>query len=219
MEVPVLKNILDANDRLAEANSRLFAENGVTVLNFMSSPGAGKTSLIIRTLEAAKDHGIRLAVIDGDIASSIDADRIAAFGVPAVQINTGGACHLDANMVGKALPEIDLAGIDLLIIENVGNLVCPAEFRLGEHKKVMLLSVTEGDDKPLKYPLMFSEADALVVNKIDLIEKTNFDLDGFKETIGTLNPGVEMFLVSCTSGEGLAPWGDWVVHQLKKKET
>lgn len=215
MEVPVLKNILETNDKIAAANARLFDDNGVTVLNFMSSPGAGKTSLVIKTLEAAKAAGILLAVIDGDIASTVDADRVAAFGVPAVQINTGGACHLDANMIKNALPKIDMAAIDLLIIENVGNLVCPAEFQLGEHKKVMLLSVTEGDDKPLKYPLMFSEADALVVNKMDLLANTNFNMDSFKETIRSMNPDMEMFLVSCTSGFGLDAWGEWMVKQVR----
>ena len=216
MEIQVLKNILETNDRIAAANARLFDDNGVTVLNFMSSPGAGKTSLVIKTLEAVKAAGIALAVIDGDIASTVDADRIAAFGVPAVQINTGGACHLDANMIKNALPKIDLAAIDLLIIENVGNLICPAEFRLGEHKKVMLLSVTEGDDKPLKYPLMFSEADALVVNKMDLLANTNFNMEGFQEIIGSMNPDVKMFLVSCTSGFGLDAWGEWMVKQVRE---
>jgi hydrogenase nickel incorporation protein HypB len=214
VEVPVLKNILATNDAIAEANAKLFKEKGLAVLNFMSSPGAGKTTLVIKTLEAAKRAGIPLAVIDGDIASTVDTDRVAAHGVPAVQINTGGACHLDANMISKALDKIDLDSITLLIIENVGNLVCPAEFKLGEHKKVMLLSVTEGDDKPLKYPLMFSEADALVINKIDLLAATNFNMDEFKKTIRLMNPDVEMFEVSCTTGEGLEAWDDWVVAQV-----
>lgn len=216
MEVPVLKNILATNDAIAEANAKLFKEKGLAVLNFMSSPGAGKTTLVIKTLEAAKRAGIPLAVIDGDIASTVDADRIAAHGVPAVQINTGGACHLDANMIRKALDNIDLDSIKLLIIENVGNLVCPAEFKLGEHKKVMLLSVTEGDDKPHKYPLMFSEADALVINKIDLLAATNFDMEEFKKTIKRMNPDVEMFVVSCTTGEGLDAWDEWFVSQVEE---
>lgn len=216
MEVPVLKNILATNDAIAEANAKLFKEKGLAVLNFMSSPGAGKTTLVIKTLEAAKRAGIPLAVIDGDIASTVDADRIAAHGVPAVQINTGGACHLDANMIRKALDNIDLDSIKLLIIENVGNLVCPAEFKLGEDKKVMLLSVTEGDDKPHKYPLMFSEADALVINKIDLLAATNFDMEEFKKTIKRMNPDVEMFVVSCTTGEGLDAWDEWFVSQVEE---
>ena len=215
MEVKVLKDILETNDAIAAANAKRFKENNVAVLNFMSSPGAGKTTLVIKTLEAMKRAGIALAVIDGDIASSVDADRVAAFGVPAVQINTGGACHLDANMIRNGLDKVDLAAIQLLIIENVGNLVCPAEFKLGEHKKVMLLSVTEGDDKPHKYPLMFSAADALVINKIDLIGATNFDMDGFKKTIREMNPNVEMFVVSCVSGEGLGAWDEWVVKQVR----
>ncbi len=216
MEVKVLKDILETNDNIAAANAAKFKENNVAVLNFMSSPGAGKTTLVIKTLEAMKRAGIPLAVIDGDIASSVDADRVAAFGVPAVQINTGGACHLDANMIRNGLDKVDLASIRLLIIENVGNLVCPAEFKLGEHKKVMLLSVTEGDDKPHKYPLMFSEADALVINKIDLIGSTNFDMEGFQKTIREMNPDVEMFIVSCTSGEGLEAWDEWVVKQVRE---
>jgi len=215
VEVKVLKDILETNDAIAAANAKRFKENNVAVLNFMSSPGAGKTTLVIKTLEAMKRAGIALAVIDGDIASSVDADRVAAFGVPAVQINTGGACHLDANMIRNGLDKVDLAAIQLLIIENVGNLVCPAEFKLGEHKKVMLLSVTEGDDKPHKYPLMFSAADALVINKIDLIGATNFDMDGFKKTIREMNPNVEMFVVSCVSGEGLGAWDEWVVKQVR----
>lgn len=216
MEIKVLKDILETNDAIAVANAKRFKENGVAVLNFMSSPGAGKTTLVIKTLEAMKQADIPLAVIDGDIASSVDADRVAAFGVPAVQINTGGACHLDANMIRNALDKVDLAAIKLLIIENVGNLVCPAEFKLGEHKKVMLLSVTEGDDKPHKYPLMFSEADALVINKIDILGATNFDMDGFKQTVREMNPDVEMFIVSCVTGEGLDAWGDWVVKQVRE---
>jgi len=214
VEVPVLKNILATNDAIAEANAKLFKEKGLAVLNFMSSPGAGKTTLVIKTLEAAKKAGIPLAVIDGDIASTVDTDRVAAHGVPAVQINTGGACHLDASMISKALDKIDLDSIKLLIIENVGNLVCPAEFKLGEHKKVMLLSVTEGDDKPHKYPLMFSEADALVVNKIDLLAFTDFNMDEFEKTIRSMNPDVDMFVVSCTTGGGLDAWEEWVIRQV-----
>lgn len=216
MEVKILKDILETNDNIAAVNAAKFRENGVAVLNFMSSPGAGKTTLVIKTLEAMRERGIELAVIDGDIASSVDADRVAAHGVVAIQINTGGACHLDANMIRNGLAKIDLKAIELLIIENVGNLVCPAEFKLGEDKKVMLLSVTEGDDKPHKYPLMFSEADALVINKIDMIGATNFDMEGFKKTILEMNPDVEMFIVSCTTGEGLEAWGEWVAAQVKE---
>lgn len=219
MEVRILKDILETNDNIAGMNSAKFKKNGVAVLNFMSSPGAGKTSLVIKTLEAMRERGIELAVIDGDIASSVDADRVAEHGVVAIQINTGGACHLDANMIRNGLEKIDLAAIELLIIENVGNLVCPAEFKLGEDKKVMLLSVTEGDDKPHKYPLMFSEADALVINKIDILGATNFDMDGFKKTILEMNPDVEMFIVSCVTGEGLDAWGEWVANQVREINT
>lgn len=216
MEVKILKDILETNDKIADMNAAKFKENGVAVLNFMSSPGAGKTTLVIKTLEAMRERGIELAVIDGDIASSVDADRIAEHGVVAIQINTGGACHLDANMIRNGLDKVDLTIIELLIIENVGNLVCPAEFKLGEDKKVMLLSVTEGDDKPHKYPLMFSEADALVINKIDMIGATNFDMEGFKKTILDMNPDVEMFIVSCVTGEGLEAWGEWVANQVRE---
>ncbi len=218
MEVKVLKDILEVNDVIAQENAKLFKDKGVTVLNIMSSPGAGKTSLILRTLEAARKDGIGVAVIEGDIASKIDAEKIQEHGVPAIQINTGGACHLDAHMIKSALAHLNLDGIAFLIIENVGNLVCPAEFNLGENKKVMLLSVTEGDDKPHKYPLMFSESDALVVNKTDLIGGTNFDMDGFRKTVLNMNPDIEIFEISCTTGKGIDKWAAWVTNQLSPRK-
>lgn len=214
MEVKVLKDILEVNDVIAQENARLFKEKGVIVLNIMSSPGAGKTSLILRTLEATRKNGIGVAVIEGDIASKIDAEKIQEQGAPAIQINTGGACHLDAHMIKSALAHLNLDGISLLIIENVGNLVCPAEFKLGENKKVMLLSVTEGDDKPHKYPLMFNESDALVVNKVDLIGGTNFDMNGFRKAVLNMNPDIKIFEVSCTTGQGIHNWTTWVTNQL-----
>lgn len=217
MEVKVLKDILEVNDVIAAENAKFFKEKKLTVFNIMSSPGAGKTSLILRTLEAMKKDGIGVAVIEGDIASKIDAERIQGYGAPAVQINTGGACHLDAHMIRSALPHLKLDGISLLIVENVGNLVCPAEFKLGEDKKVMLLSVTEGDDKPHKYPLMFTEADALIVNKIDLLSGTNFDMQDFIKTVHNMNSDIEIFQVSCTTGQGIDAWSLWAKSQLKRK--
>lgn len=208
-EVKVLKDILEANDAIAAENAKLFKDKGVTVFNIMSSPGAGKTSLTILTIEQARRSGIRIAVIEGDIASQIDAERIQETGAPAIQINTGGACHLDANMIRSALAHLDLNDFDLLIIENVGNLVCPAEFQLGETYRIMLFSVTEGDDKPHKYPLMFTEADALIVNKMDLLESTNFNMEGFRKTVLAMNPDIDIFEVSCTTGSGIDAWAGW----------
>ncbi|HUU40040.1 MAG TPA: hydrogenase nickel incorporation protein HypB, partial [Desulfatiglandales bacterium] len=168
MEIKVVKNILEANEVIASQNKKIFTEKGVYVLNLMGSPGAGKTTLLEKTVESLKDK-TNIAVIEGDIETSRDAERIAAHGIPALQINTGGACHLDGNMVRKGIEEFDLDQLDLLIVENVGNLVCPAEFNIGEDDKVMIISVTEGDDKPLKYPLMFQVSSVLLLNKIDLL--------------------------------------------------
>ena len=214
-EVKILKDILEVNDVIADQNAKLFKDKGITVFNVMSSPGAGKTSLTIKTIEAAKADGIDLAVIEGDIASAIDAERIQETGVKAIQINTGGACHLDANMIRSALKHLDLDKLNALIIENVGNLVCPAEFKLGETYRIMLFSVTEGDDKPHKYPLMFTEADALVVNKMDLLANTNFDMDHFRKTVLSMNPDLEIFEVSCTQGMGLDKWSTYFKSHIK----
>ena len=174
MKVTVVKNVLDANDRIARENRTLFDEKKIYVINLMSSPGAGKTSLVEKTILALRDR-YRIGVIEGDIQDTYDADRVAALGIPAVQINTGGGCHLDANMIREALPALDLDAIDLLIVENVGNLVCPAEFRIGEDAKVMILSTPEGADKPAKYPLMFQESAVMILNKIDLLPHVDFD--------------------------------------------
>jgi hydrogenase nickel incorporation protein HypB len=214
-EVKILKDILEVNDVIADQNAKLFKDKGITVFNVMSSPGAGKTSLTIKTIEAAKADGIDLAVIEGDIASAIDAERIQETGVKAIQINTGGACHLDANMIRSALKHLDLDKLNALIIENVGNLVCPAEFKLGETYRIMLFSVTEGDDKPHKYPLMFTEADALVINKMDLLANTNFDMDHFRKTVLSMNPDLEIFEVSCTQGMGLDKWSTYFKSHIK----
>ncbi len=205
MKVKVVTRILEANERIATENRRLFREKGLFVVNLMSGPGAGKTSLLVRTIELLKPH-LRVGVIEGDITGTEDAERIQSTGVPVVQINTGGACHLDANMIQEVLPELPLGELDLLFIENVGNLVCPAEFNVGEDMKVMLLSVTEGEDKPLKYPLMFQQSKALVINKIDLLPHLDIDMESLKERARALNRDMEIFEVSCKTSEGLESW-------------
>jgi hydrogenase nickel incorporation protein HypB len=213
VKVKVVTQILEANDRIAEENRKLFDKSGVYVINIMSAPGAGKTSLIEKTIkETAK---IKIGVIEGDIAGSDDAKRIKNLGIPVVQINTGGACHLDANMIREVIEDFPLKGLDLLIIENVGNLVCPAEFKVGEDIKVMLLSITEGDDKPLKYPLMFQESSALVLNKIDLLPYTNADVGKIKKNSLSLNPKLKIFEVSCKTGEGISKWVKWLQSLIK----
>jgi hydrogenase nickel incorporation protein HypB len=181
-------------------------------MNLMASPGAGKTSLIERTIKGLGER-LRIGVIEGDIASSVDSERLKALGIQVVQINTGGACHLDANMIRQALDHLDLGNLDLLIIENVGNLVCPAEFKLGEGLRVMILSVAEGHDKPLKYPLMFSDSQVLIVNKTDLMGMSDFDLEELRSTVRGMNPGITIFEVSCRSGEGVTPWTDWLFEK------
>lgn len=216
MEVKVVKRILEANELIAQENARLFAEHGIYVLNLMGSPGTGKTSLLERTLEALRGRW-RIGVIEGDIATSRDAERIAQHGVPTVQINTGGACHLDGNMIRGALGEMDFDGIDLLIVENVGNLVCPAEFRIGEDDKAMILSVTEGEDKPLKYPLMFQVSSALLLNKIDLLPYVDFDVERLRENALKVNPRLEIMEISCKTGKGIERWIRWLEERAKGK--
>jgi hydrogenase nickel incorporation protein HypB len=215
MRVAVVKNILDANTRMARENRDLFEEHNLTVLNLMSSPGAGKTTL----LEAMGRHfqgEARIGVIEGDIQTSLDAERVAAAGLTAVQIETEGACHLDANMVRNALGDIDLGALDLLVVENVGNLVCPAEFDVGEKHKVMMLSVTEGDDKPYKYPLMFRESQVLLLSKVDLLPYLRCDIDKIKEAARSINPDIAIIEISAYSGQGLEEWHDWVRAQLPR---
>ena len=192
IKVPVVRNILQANERLAAENRRKFDDAGIFVLNLMSSPGAGKTTLLEKTIEGLAGR-IGIAVIEGDLQSSYDAERIQAHGVQAVQINTEGGCHLDGNMIQIALDALDLSRVDLLIIENVGNLVCPAEFNLGEHDKIMILSVAEGDDKPIKYPLMFQICSVLLVNKIDLLPYTDCDITKIRERTRQLNANQKVF--------------------------
>jgi hydrogenase nickel incorporation protein HypB len=210
--VRVVEDVLDANDTIARANRDDFDRAGVTVVNLMSAPGAGKTTLLERALGDL--DGVRAAVLEGDVQGSLDADRIARLHVPVTQINTdagfGGECHLDANMVRSALPAVPLDEIDLLVIENVGNLVCPAEFRVGEHRRVMVSSVAEGEDKPLKYPLMFRASELVLVNKIDLLPHLEFDLEKFLYHLDAVHPGVPRVLVSARTGEGTEEWREWL---------
>jgi hydrogenase nickel incorporation protein HypB len=214
--IPVIENILSANDRLAGENRARLDSAGIFAVNIMASPGAGKTSLIEQTLPRLLGK-LRVAVVDGDIATSIDADRAAAAGAQAaVQINTGGECHLDAVMLRGALEQLDLTQFDLLIVENVGNLVCPASFKLGTHKSVLVASVPEGDDKPYKYPGMYRGVDALVVNKTDLLPYINFRMDYFQRGVEVLNPGVTTFPISCRTGEGVDAWINWLFQNVKK---
>ncbi|NCO84055.1 MAG: hydrogenase accessory protein HypB [Nitrospirae bacterium CG_4_10_14_3_um_filter_44_29] len=214
MKVKVVTRILEANDRIAAENRRLFDEAGVYVINLMSGPGAGKTSLLERTIKELSGK-IKTAVIEGDIAGAADAERIGSLGVPVIQINTGGACHLDANMINEVLESLPLKETDLLFVENVGNLVCPAEFNIGEDMKAMILSITEGDDKPLKYPLMFQESSALLLNKIDLLPYTNVSVKKIRKDAMSLNPALRIFEVSCKTGKGIAEWADWLTKKVK----
>jgi hydrogenase nickel incorporation protein HypB len=217
MKISVVKNILEANDRIAQLNRRLFDEHNLTVVNLMSSPGAGKTSLLERTIQALRED-ISLAVIEGDIQSSQDAERIARMDIPVVQINTGGACHLDGNMIRDTFGEFDLAALDLLVVENVGNLVCPAEFKMGEDFKAMILSVTEGDDKPAKYPLMFHESSVLLINKIDLLPYVDCTVERIREEALKINPRMTIFEISCKTGEGLDAWYEWLKQKVRTRK-
>jgi hydrogenase nickel incorporation protein HypB len=217
IKVPVVRNILQANERLAAANRKRFDEAGIFVFNLMSSPGAGKTSLLEKTVDGLADR-IRMAVIEGDLQCSFDAERIQRKGVQAVQINTDGGCHLDGNMIQIALESLNLNDLDLLIIENVGNLVCPAEFNLGEHEKVMILSVTEGDDKPSKYPLMFQLTSVLLVNKVDLLPYIDCDVAKIRERARQINAHQQIFEISCRTGEGLPAWFSWLEQKVKEKK-
>jgi hydrogenase nickel incorporation protein HypB len=214
--ITIVENILSANDRMAARNREVFDKAGVYGINIMASPGAGKTSVIIKTLEAL--HGrLRLGVIEGDLATSIDAEKAVAAGMPAVQINTGGECHLDAAMMADALPALPLADLDLVIVENVGNLVCPASFQIGTHINVLIASIPEGDDKPYKYPGMYRGVQALIINKIDLLPYVPFNMDYFRQGVEILNPGVVTFPLSAKTGEGMDAWADWLVAQVKNK--
>ena len=219
--VRVVEDALDANNTIARANRGDFDRASVAVVNFMSAPGAGKTTLLEQVVRGL-DGAVRVGVLEGDVEGSMDADRLARLHVPVTQLNTaagfGGECHLDANMVRSALPELDLGAIDLLVIENVGNLVCPAEFRVGEDVRVMVCSVTEGEDKPLKYPLMFRTCDLVLINKIDLLPYVPVDLDKLLYNLDAVHPGVPRMLVSALTGEGVDEWRDWLVDRAARVE-
>lgn len=216
-KIPVVQHILSANDQIAEQNLKNLNDAGVYAINIMASPGAGKTSTILKTFELLKNK-IRMGVVEGDLASSIDADKADAAGIPVVQINTGGGCHLDAVMLQGALPQLPLKDLDLVIVENVGNLVCPVNFKIGTHKNVLVASIPEGDDKPYKYPGMYRGVDALIINKIDLKPYIDFDIDYFLKGVEILNPGLDSFQVSCKTGEGFEAWINWLVKQIKAHE-
>ena len=215
MKVEVLKSITSANDAIAAQNRQVLEKNAIFTINLMSSPGAGKTSLILQTIEHLRNK-LKLAVIEGDVASKIDADKIDEQGIPVVQINVGGSCSLEAHMIGPALERLPLKDIDVLFIENVGNLICPAEFALGEHKKVVISSIPEGDDKPAKYPLMFTEADVVIMNKLDLVRHLEFDMLNFRKVIKGLNPEVKIIEVSCKTGQGIEDWCSWISVEAAK---
>jgi hydrogenase nickel incorporation protein HypB len=215
MEIKVLRNILDANDQMAEQNRKLLADKKIMMVNVWASPGAGKTTLMLRTAEALKGKA-RMAVIEGDVSSSIDTVKLMEAGVTAIQINTDGGCHLDAGMINTALLNLPLDELDIIFVENVGNLICPGEFDLGEYKKIIIASTPEGEDKPHKYPLMFTIANVCVINKMDLMPYVNFDVESFNRTVTGMNPKVEMFPISGAKGEGIDKWIDWVMKNLEE---
>ena len=214
--IPVVENILSANDRIANRNRAMLDQLGLYAINIMASPGAGKTSFIIKMLEVLNGR-LKIGVIEGDLATSIDAEKAMAAGLPAVQINTGGECHLDAVMLADALPELPLKDLDLVMVENVGNLVCPANFQIGTHLNVLIASIPEGDDKPYKYPGMYRGVQVLIINKIDLLPYVPFDMDYFKKGVEALNQGVVVFPVSCKTGENMDAWVDWLVKKVSPK--
>lgn len=216
MRINVMQDVLQANDKIAEDNRRIFQKNNNLVLNLMSSPGAGKTCLLERTA-ALLQGKLRLGVIVGDCETTRDADRISKYNIPAIQLTTGTACHLDANMVSYALPHLKLEELDIVVVENVGNLVCPAEFIVGEDYKIMILSVTEGDEKPLKYPLMFNQSKLLLINKIDLLQYTNFSLEEARANARKINPEMDIIEISCTTGAGLDQWIEWLTDHYRQK--
>lgn len=209
-------DLRERNREIAEENRKMLEDSSVLAINIMSAPGAGKTSLLVRSLPLLIDRSMRVGVIEGDVQTNRDAERVRETGVEVYQIQTGGVCHLDASMVHSALHEMDLGPLDLLLIENVGNLVCPAEFELGDDARVMLLSITEGDDKPKKYPLMFRESRLLILNKIDLIEMVDFDLGKAKAEARDINPDIEIIELSCRTGQGIGEWVSWVERFRKE---
>ena len=216
MHIDLNKPILEKNDALAAELRARFADNHVYVVDLLASPGSGKTSTILATIDALRDE-FNIAIIEGDIASSVDAEKIKAQGIPAVQINTGGACHLESAMLKRAVDVLDLERLDLIIVENVGNLVCPTDFDLGENSKVMILSVPEGDDKPLKYPGVFQVSDAVILNKVDTLPVFDFDREAFEKAVRDLNPKAPIFPIAATKGTGVEEWATWLaerVHQV-----
>lgn len=214
-QIDIQKPILDLNDKLAKRNHDLFNEKGVFVLDLMASPGAGKTSTILATIEKLRDR-FNIAVIEGDIASRVDADKIKAKDIPAVQINTGGACHLESDMIKRAIDVLDLDNLDLIIIENVGNLVCPSDFYLGEHAKVMILSVPEGHDKPYKYPNIFQISEAVILNKVDTMSVFDFNEEEFDSVVNSLNPKAPVFKISATKDQGVDEWTDYLTKRIEE---
>jgi len=218
-QVKLVKNILAGNDQMAEYNHQYFQSAGTFAINVMASPGAGKTSLITKTIERLGPE-VHVGVIEGDIAGSIDAEKVLAAGaVDAIQINTGGNCHLEASMIQKALEDFDLTSIDVLFIENVGNLICPTHWSLGEHIKICLLSTPEGHDKPVKYPEVFAASNAILLNKIDLMDRVDFDRDFFYQSVRTLNPQAPIFELSCRNGEGIGAWIAWLREKQRTVPT
>ena len=215
MKIDMKQPILDKNDAIARELRERFAEHHVYVVDLLASPGSGKTSTILATIDALRDE-FNIAVIEGDIASSVDAERIKTQGIAAVQINTGGACHLESAMIKRAIDVLDLERLDLIIVENVGNLVCPTDFDLGENAKVMILSVPEGDDKPLKYPGVFQVSEAVILNKVDTMPVFNFNQEAFEESVNQLNPQAPIFPLSATTGEGLEAWTSWLAERIRK---
>ena len=214
--VKVFTNILKTNESIAQKNRDIFNKNKVYTINLMSSPGSGKTSLLERTIESLKDE-LKIAVVEGDLQTDKDAKRIEKYNIPVVQINTKGACHLDSKMVDRVLGFFNFQEINLLVIENVGNLVCPASFDLGEDDRVIMVSIPEGDDKPIKYPVMFRKAKVVLINKVDLLDYTNFNMAGIKKDALSINPHLKIFEISCQTGEGLDDWFDWLREQVRKK--
>ncbi|MBA4370351.1 MAG: hydrogenase accessory protein HypB [Coriobacteriaceae bacterium] len=214
MEIDLGKSILGRNEELARENRRLFDSAGVFVLDVLASPGAGKTSTILATIAALRDR-YRIAVVEGDIASKVDAEKVRAHGIPAVQINTGGACHLESDMVRRAVDTLDLGELDLVILENVGNLVCPTEFDLGQHARVMILSVPEGHDKPYKYPNIFQIAEVVILNKVDTMPMFDFDEADFRDVMRRLNPAAPIFPMAATKGEGVEKWATWLAARIE----
>ena len=215
MRIDLHKPILEKNDALAAELRELFAKHHVYVVDLLASPGSGKTSTILATIDALRDE-FNIAVIEGDIASSVDAERIKAQGIPAVQINTGGACHLESAMLKRAVDVLDLERLDFIIVENVGNLVCPTDFDLGENAKVMILSVPEGDDKPLKYPGVFQVSDAVILNKVDTLPVFDFDREAFEKSVRELNPTAPLFPIAATKGEGVEEWASWLADRIRE---